>query len=117
MQIRMARPSLGHFLKEFIMARHTSSFSHSGFESKPPARSRMRVAAFWSIVGIVVTAAVLSVSLDTSLRSSPASTAAATSLALPQPASFIPLTGEVEFIDRFAAEKRSAKAEELPSQF
>ncbi len=97
------------------MARQATRFSQSGFEDKPPG-GRMRVTAFWSVVGIVVVAAILSVALDSSLRISPAS-AAPMSLAAPQPAAFIPMTGEVDFIDRFAAEKRNAKAEELPAQF
>ena len=98
------------------MARQTSLFSQPGLEIKPPGLGRMRVTAFWSVVGIVLVAAVLSVTLDTSLRiSRPPATME--NLAPPQPMAFIPLTGEVDFNDRFAAEKRSAKLEELPAQF
>ena len=98
------------------MARQATRFSQSGFENKPPGNSRMRVTAFWSVVGIVVVAAMLSVALDSSLRIGSA-TAAPMNLTAPQPAAFIPMTGEVDFIDRFAAEKRNARAEELPAQF
>lgn len=98
------------------MARQASHFSQSGFEQKPTGGGRTRVTAFWSVVGIVVVAAILSVSLDSSLRLSPASVVP-TNLAAPQPDAFIPLTGEADFINRFASEKRNAKAEELPSQF
>ena len=98
------------------MARQTSHHSKYGFERKPPGGGRGRVTAFWSVVGIVLVAAVLSVTLDASMRlSRPSPTM--TDLAPPQPMAFIPLTGEVDFNDRFSAEKRSAKSEELPAQF
>ena len=96
-------------------------------QSDPPARKRTgargwRVTAFWCVVGIVTVAALLSVSVESSLRMAPASASTANAagpmnFSAPAGATFIPLTGEVDFNERFSNEKRDAKTQELPAQF
>ena len=75
-----------------------------------------RITAFWSVVGIVTVAALVSVGGESRARHAP-SAAPEMNLAAPQPVTFIPYTGEPDFNDRFVPEKRNAKAEALPEQF
>lgn len=74
-----------------------------------------RVTAFWCVVGILTVAALLSVSVESSLHAT--STAPQMNLAPPQPVTFIPFTGEPDFNERFIPQKRSAREEALPAQF
>lgn len=101
------------------MAKQTSEFLSPDSPRQLEDRMSWRVTAFWSVVGIVSVAALISVTVESSFRTAikGASPAPSMNLNSRQTVTFIPMTGEVDFNDRFPAEKRSAKTEELPSQF
>ena len=101
------------------MASHTAQPLSDHPARKRTLASGWRVPAFWCVVGIVTAAAILSVTVESSLRMAPASANAAGSMNFSAPAgvTFIPLTGEVDFNERFSEEKREAKIHELPAQF
>lgn len=83
---------------------------------QPGGGKQWRITAFWSVVGIVTVAAILSVSVESKLQISPAA-AAPMSLAPSQATDFIPSPRDFDFNNLFGKEKRDAKAEELPPQF
>ena len=104
------------------MANHNAQPRSDQLPRKRTGTRGWRVTAFWCVVGIVTAAAILSVSVESSLRIAPASASTATAagsmnFSAPAGVTFIPLTGEVDFNERFSNEKREAKSQELPAQF
>lgn len=102
------------------MANHTAQPpSDQPVPRKRTIARAWRVPAFWCVVGIVIVAAILSVSVESSLRMAAASANAAGPMNFSASAgvTFIPLSGEVDFNERFSDEKRAAKSYELPAQF
>ena len=104
------------------MANHNTQPRSDQPARKRPGARGWRVTAFWCVVGIVTVAAILFVSVESSLRMVPAfagtsNAAGPMNLSAPAGVTFIPLTGEVDFNERFSDEKREAKTHELPAQF
>ncbi len=101
------------------MAKQTSEFLSPEPPREPEGGKSWRTTAFWSVVGIVSVAALISVTVESSFRTAVAGVSPAPSMSLnsAQTMTFIPLTGEPDFNDRFGPEKRKAQQDELPAQF
>lgn len=101
------------------MVKQTPEFRSPKSPRLREADRSWRVTAFWSVVGIVSVAALISVTVESSFRTTIAGASPASSMNLisAKPVTFIPLTGEPDFNDRFVDEKRNAVHAELPAQF
>ncbi len=101
------------------MVKQTPEFRSPESPRVREADRSWRVTAFWSVVSIVSVAALTSVTVESSFRMLIAGTLPASTMNLTSAKSvtFIPLTGEPDFNDRFVDEKRNAVHAELPAQF